>query len=121
MTSQKEKIRLAAEQETLLITLYSKTLGCPQSVFEDEMSWKILENIEYDFSRQVPVGTRLTVCLRAKKIDGYAKEFLASQPRSLVLHLGCGLDSRYTRVNNGEVEWYDLDMPGVIDLRKSIT
>lgn len=36
-----------------------------------------------------------------------------------MLHLGCGLDSRYTRVDNGYVEWYDLDLPDVIDLRRT--
>ncbi|UCF62309.1 MAG: class I SAM-dependent methyltransferase [Anaerolineaceae bacterium] len=120
MSSQKEKIRLTPEQETLLITLYSKAMGCPDSLFTDEMSLEILERIDYDFSRlKVPVGTRLTVCIRAKKIDDYVMEFMASHPRGLVLHLGCGLDSRYSRVDNGDVDWYDLDMQEVIDLRKN--
>lgn len=35
-----------------------------------------------------------------------------------MLHLGCGLDSRFWRVDDGRVEWFDLDMPPVIDLRK---
>jgi O-methyltransferase involved in polyketide biosynthesis len=36
----------------------------------------------------------------------------------LVLHLGCGLDSRVLRVKPGKGEWYDLDYPDVIELRK---
>ena len=120
MTNHKEKIRLTPEQETLLITLYSKALGCPDSLFTDEKSLEILEQIDYDFTQlNVPVGTRLTVCIRAKKIDDYVMDFLADHPNALVLHLGCGLDSRYARVDNGEVEWYDLDMPEVIGLRKN--
>ena len=35
-----------------------------------------------------------------------------------MLHLGCGLDSRFWRVDNGEVEWYNLDMLPVIDSAK---
>jgi O-methyltransferase involved in polyketide biosynthesis len=120
MTSRKEKIRLTPEQETLLITLYSKAIGCPDSLFTDEKSREILEQIDYDFSQlKVPVGTRLTVCIRAKKIDDYVMDFLAYHPKGLVLHLGCGLDNRYTRVDNGDVEWYDLDQQEVIDLRKN--
>ncbi|KPK89850.1 MAG: hypothetical protein AMJ88_16995 [Anaerolineae bacterium SM23_ 63] len=120
MTSHKEKIRLTPEQETLLITLYSKALGCPDSLFSDEKSREILEHIDYDFSQlKIPVGTRLTVCIRAKKIDDYVMDFLADNPKGLVLHLGCGLDSRYNRVDNGDIEWYDLDMQEVIDLRKN--
>lgn len=119
MTGHREKIQLTAEQETLLITLYSKAVSPPSSVFFDEKSREILERVDYDFSRlRVPVGTRLTVCLRARKLDDYAREFLSRHPRGVVLHLGCGLDSRYTRVDNGEVTWHDLDLPEVIDLRK---
>jgi O-methyltransferase involved in polyketide biosynthesis len=105
MTSHEEKIRLTPEQETLLITFYSKALGCPDSLFADEKSREILEQIDYDFSQlKVPVGTRLTVCIRAKKIDDYVRGFLADHPKGFVLHLGCGLDSRYTRVDNGDVD-----------------
>jgi O-methyltransferase involved in polyketide biosynthesis len=119
MTSHKEKVRLTPEQETLLITLYSKGVGCPDSLFADEKTREILERIDYDFSQlKVPVGTRLTVCIRAKKIDEYVMNFMANHPKGLVIHLGCGLDSRCTRVDSGNVEWYDLDMQEVIDLRK---
>jgi O-methyltransferase involved in polyketide biosynthesis len=37
-----------------------------------------------------------------------------------VVHLGCGLDSRFERVDNGRVEWYDLDLPEVIELRRNL-
>jgi len=32
--------------------------------------------------------------------------------------VGCGLDTRFDRVDDGQVRWYDLDVPEVIDLRK---
>jgi len=37
-----------------------------------------------------------------------------------VVHIGCGLDSRFERVDNGRVEWYDLDLPDVIELRRKL-
>ena len=42
-----------------------------------------------------------------------------------MIHIGCGLDSRFDRVcaeqrDNGQVEWYDLDLPEVIDLRRKL-
>jgi O-methyltransferase involved in polyketide biosynthesis len=36
----------------------------------------------------------------------------------VVVHIGCGLDTRYERVDNDQVEWYDLDLPEVIELRR---
>jgi O-methyltransferase involved in polyketide biosynthesis len=36
----------------------------------------------------------------------------------VVLQLGCGLDSRFLRLDDGQVIWYDLDMPPVVELRQ---
>lgn len=119
MPELKEKIRLTAEQETLMITLYCKTLGAPKGLFHDDAAWKIVERIEYDFSQlRVAPGTRLTLFMRAKRLDEYIRQFLTRAPDGVVLHLGCGLDTRFFRVDNGKVRWYDLDFEDVIDLRK---
>ena len=119
MTEVKKKVRLVAEQETLMITLYSKTLGSPPGWFVDPAAWKIIRSVDYDFSQlKVKTGTRLTVCLRAMKIDREIRKFLQAAPGGVVLHLGCGLDTRFDRVDDGQVAWYDLDLPAVIELRR---
>ena len=40
-----------------------------------------------------------------------------------MVHIGCGLDTRFERVgcnqpDNGQVVWYDLDLPEIIELRR---
>lgn len=114
----KAKITLTPEQETLLIPLYAKAQ--PESpLFFDPKAQEILSRVEYDFSRlKVPYKTVVLVCQRANKMDDTARAFLAEHPAGVVLHLGCGLDNRFGRVDNGQVEWYDLDMPPVIALRQ---
>lgn len=117
---QVQKIELSPEEETLLITLYTKATACPSTILADEKAHEILERVDYDYAKlRVPTGTRLTVCLRAKKFDQYVEEFLSAHPRGTVLHLGCGLDTRFVRVDDGQVQWYDLDLPGVIKLREN--
>jgi O-methyltransferase involved in polyketide biosynthesis len=75
--------------------------------------------VDYDFSRlRVPYKTVVLICQRAKKLDAVARAFLAEHGNGVILHLGCGLDSRFWRVDDGQVEWYDLDMPPVIELRR---
>ena len=39
-------------------------------------------------------------------------------PDAVVVDIGCGLDARFERVDNGQVVWYDLDLPNVIALRR---
>jgi len=115
---EKAKITLTSEQETLLIPLYAKAQ--PENpLFFDPIALDILSQVDYDFSRlRVPYKTVILVCQRAKKLDEVARAFLAEHPGGVVLHLGCGLDSRFWRVDDGLVEWYDLDMPPVVELRQ---
>jgi len=51
-------------------------------------------------------------------MDRYSRDFLLQHPEGVVVHIGCGLDSRFDRVDNGLVEWYDLDLPNVIEIRR---
>ena len=111
------KVTLTPEQETLLITLYAK--GQPDNpLFFDPTAQDILSRVDYDFARlHVPYKTVVLVCQRAKKLDAVTRDFLAEHPGGVVLQLGCGLDSRFWRVDDGRVNWYDLDMPPVVELR----
>ena len=112
------KVTLTPEQETLLITLYARAQpGNP--LFFDPMAQDILNRVDYDFARlRVPYKTVVLVCQRAKKLDAVTRDFLAEYPGGVVLHLACGLDSRFWRVDDGRVTWYDLDMPPVVALRR---
>ena len=35
-----------------------------------------------------------------------------------MVNIGCGLDTRFPRVDNGQVLWFDLDLPEAITLRR---
>ncbi len=112
------KVKLSPEQETLLITLYAKAQpGNP--IFFDPTSQAILDQVDYDFTRlRVPYKTVILVCQRARKLDALTRTFMAENPTGLILQLGCGLDTRFTRLDDGQLTWYDLDMPPVIELRR---
>ncbi len=113
----KEKIALTKEQETLLIPLFAKAQGNP--ILRDEKARQILDRAQYDFQAlQVPQKTAVTLCIRAKQLDEYTRRFLTAHPDALVIHLGCGLDSRTLRVSHPQARWCDLDLPDVIELRK---
>ena len=61
------------------------------------------------------------MAMRARVFDQWLQEKMAADPSAVVLHLGCGMDSRVLRVN-AEVwrdgHWYDVDFPDVIAERK---
>jgi len=66
------------------------------------------------------LGKKLNVifALRTRKFDDYCTSFLQKHPNGIIIELGCGLSTRFTRIDNGAVAWYDLDLPEVIDIRK---
>lgn len=53
-------------------------------------------------------------------MDEYTKDYIASRERSLILHLGCGLDGRFWRMDSKPALWFDLDYPEVIDIKKRL-
>ena len=110
------KIELTPEQETLLITLYAKAQPGNPLLF-DPTAQEILNRVDYDFARlRVPYKTIILVCQRAKRLDAVTRAFLGEHPDGLVLQLGCGLDSRFLRLDDVRGDWVDLDMPPVIEL-----
>ena len=55
--------------------------------------------------------------MRASVFDLWSKEKLKENKDSIVIHIGCGLDSRVLRVNHHNAIWYDVDFPSVITER----
>ena len=58
------------------------------------------------------------MAMRARIFDDWTNTMLLQNSGSLVLHIGCGLDSRCNRVNQNYHAWYDCDFPDVIEARK---
>jgi O-methyltransferase involved in polyketide biosynthesis len=69
-------------------------------------------------SRTLDKNLVIHIAIRAKKYDSYAREFLDRFPDGVVVNIGCGLDSRFLRVDDGRVIFYDLDLPEIIALKK---
>ena len=89
---------------------------------KDEKALALVTQRSLDFSRvrQIPMPELLKVMriMLTREMDRYTRDFLSRHPRALVVHIGCGLDSRFERLDNDQVEWYDLDLPEVIELRR---
>lgn len=115
------KINLSEEKETLLITLQAKALDnrSKNPILYDKKAEEMLQMIDYDFEKINGFGNEIMV-IRAKQLDTWIHEFLKKQPNATILNLGCGLDTRISRINPKEtVHWFDVDFPEVIELRKA--
>ena len=56
--------------------------------------------------------------MRARVFDDWIRTKIQEDSDSIIIHIGCGLDSRVERVGTYEHSWYDVDFPEVIEERR---
>ena len=57
--------------------------------------------------------------MRAAVFDEWLRKKMQEFPDAVIIHLGCGLDSRVERVGNKSHIWLDVDFPDVIEAREA--
>lgn len=114
------KITLTKESETLFIPLFGKSeMSREGKILIDKKAQEIVNSVEYDFTKNKSSKyLSIYMGIRAAIIDDYANKFIQEHSNAIILHLGCGLDSRIERITEKPQLWYDLDFPDVITLRK---
>lgn len=119
------EVDLTGPPQTMLDMVFAKALDAasPHPVLGDTYALDLISRVHYDTRRNPIIRQRRrqvsSITVRAAQFDMWVRDFLAAHHRAVVLHLGCGLDSRVFRVGPGPgVEWYDVDFPDVIALRE---
>jgi len=118
--------------ETLLIPLYYRAIETqrPDAMIQDEKALDMIRRLssqgplryDSDWLKRTPMSeaNKVLRIMLTRQIDHYTRDFLGRHPEAVVVHIGCGLDSRFERVDDGQVEWYDLDLPDVIELHRKL-
>jgi O-methyltransferase involved in polyketide biosynthesis len=108
--------------ETLLYPLISRYVETKKinGVIKDPKSVEIIEALDYDVknTKLFPIS-QLGACLRTIIFDEAVLDFTRENPDSIIVNLGCGLDTRFPRVDNSQITWFDLDLPETIKIRKN--
>jgi len=126
--SETMKPNLSGVAETLLITLYIRAMESqrPDALIKDERAEALVRQLDPETLRKTLALTedtgRVVMILKSREFDRFAQDFISRHPDAVVVHIGCGLDTRFERVaeHNDTVEWYDLDLPDVIELRRKL-
>ena len=122
---------LKGVSETLLIPLHycveASKNGSRGS--RDEVAERFHDAIAYDWGKLDAASsqnwvTTVKVAIfdeRRMIFDEQVRDFLEKAPDGLVVNLGAGLNTRFHRLDNGRTEWIELDLPGVIALRRKFS
>lgn len=116
------RLELAGVPETLLIPLYMRFLETQRSdpIVRDGKAREIIESLDYNFAQfKRPWITQVDIAVRTEIFDEATRAFIARHPQATIVNLGAGLDGRFWRVNNGQITWFDLDLPEVVELRSN--
>jgi len=117
----RHQVRLGAVQETLFIPLAGRARASRRRrpVLRDPKAEEMVASIDYDAAKYGRgTGGTVTV-LRTAIFDFWVRAFLGEHPAGTVVEIGTGLNARFERVDNGAVNWIDLDLPDTIELRRA--
>ncbi len=124
-------MKLSDISRTAIVTLRSHVIESKKRnpIIKDPMAEYCLNRFvslasgdeqEQLFKRKL--ATRLTshIAIRVRKYDLIVNDFIANNPKCIVVNLGCGFDTRYWRINNQKCQYIELDLHEVIEIKKEI-
>lgn len=124
--------KLSDVSETLLMPLYCRALETKSNdpVIVDHKSVEITEKLNRELvgtdkklyrrliKGDLPKKLAVTLSLRTRQFDRYISDFLRREPDGIIVNMGCGLDTRFFRIDTKQAQWFDLDFTEVIELKK---
>ena len=106
--------------KTLYIPLYGKAYVSKKKLFLDDKKAEEIWEAE-GFSLKGKSKSKWLAYymgVRSAVFDEWLKRQMADTPDAVVIHIGCGMDSRIIRAGNENHKWYDVDFSDVIEERK---
>ena len=106
--------------KTLYIPLYGKAYVSQKGLFmQDKKAEEIWENEKFKLKgKSKSKWLAYYMGIRSAVIDEWLKKQMTDTPNAVIIHLGCGMDSRVLRVGKNNHKWYDVDFAEVIQERK---
>ena len=106
--------------KTLYIPLYGKSFVSRQGIIlQDTKAEEIWNKEGFELKgKSKSKWLAYNMAMRAKVFDDWTESMTAQNPEAIVIHIGCGLDSRCFRVKRNYKLWLDCDLPEVIAVRK---
>ncbi|MCM1106461.1 MAG: class I SAM-dependent methyltransferase [Blautia sp.] len=115
-------LQLGDVQETALIPLAVRANETRRknARIHDEKAVEIIETLAVRTEDIDKFMSHEGVVARTIMFDRTLKKLLEKYPDAVCVNIGCGLDDRFSRVDNGKVRWFNVDLPDSIEVRKKV-
>ncbi len=112
-------------QETMIGPLWARAVYSQKypEILEDPKAIEILGKINYDFTELkafLEDWRGIGLLVRAHCLDNAVKKYIGNHPEATVVNIAAGLDTTFHRVDNGKIQWIDLDLPDAIKFRSKV-
>ena len=114
------ELKLGDVQTTALIPLAVKaneTLRKNARV-KDRKAVEIIRTLNIDTAQYDKFMSHEGVIARTIMLDRQLKGIIKKSPDTVIVNVGAGFDDRFSRVDNGSIRWFDLDLPDAIAARR---
>lgn len=113
-------MNLEGVEKTMLLTLFAKAQHSQQKnpKFYDRRAIDVISQIDYDFSiadkdRFMKYG----VISRTIVLDEMVSDYIEKHPHSTIVNIASGMDTRFDRLDNGMIRWYNVDLENSANFR----
>lgn len=106
--------------KTLYIPLYGKSFVSKKGIIlsDPKAEW-IWEKEGFELKgKSKSKWLAYYMAMRSATFDKWLMEKMKEDEEAIILHMGCGMDSRIDRIGARGHQWYDIDFPEVISTRK---
>ena len=113
-------MNLQGVEKTMLLTLFAKAQHSQKKNhrFYDQKAIDVISQIDYDFSvadkdRFMKYG----VISRTIVLDEMVSDYIDKNPHATIVNIGSGMDTRFNRLDNGLIRWYNIDLENSANFR----
>lgn len=119
-----DKKELGIIEDTLFVPMLGRIYASEycRSVLYDEKALALKPHLPENVT-QTDTQTQYTYlasATRSANMDRSIKDFLSRKPNGVIAQLGCGLETTFYRNDDGHAQWYGVDLPHVIEYRRSL-
>ena len=120
--SQDAQLQFGDIQETALVTLAIRAseTARPNPRIRDGKAAEIIDSLGVDVSKYDPFLSHEGVVARTIMFADALRTLIDAHPDAVCVNLGCGFDDKFSQVDNGQIEWFDVDLPDQIAVRRKV-
>ena len=113
-------MNLEGVEKTMLLTLFAKAKHSQQKnhKFFDSKAIEVISKVDYDFSiAEKDKFMQMGTISRTIVLDEMVSDYIIEHPECTIVNIASGMDTRFNRLDNGKINWYNVDLENSVKYR----